>query len=94
MIETVFCVPKLNQASVAAGACCPVPAEAILLPELELVPGVEQADGSWQTGEITVRHTPEVDPKELASLLEELSYPATSWRTRAPLEYTAPSLEL
>jgi hypothetical protein len=82
MIETVFHVPKLNQASVAAGACCPVPAEAILLPELELVRGVEQADADWQTSEIKVRHAPDVNPKELAVLLEELSYPAESWHTR------------
>jgi hypothetical protein len=79
MIETVFHVPRLNTASVAAGACCPVPAEAILLPELELIPGVEEADADWQTSEITVRHAPDVDPKELARLLEELSYPAESW---------------
>jgi deferrochelatase/peroxidase EfeB len=82
MIETVFHVPKLNQASVANGGCCPVPAEAVLLPELELIPGVEQADADWQTSKITVRHTPEVDPAELASLLDELSYPAQSWHTR------------
>jgi hypothetical protein len=90
MIETVFHVPRLNTASVAAGACCPVPAEAILLPELELVPGVEQADANWQTSEITVRHAPDVDPKELARLLEELSYPAESWHingiARSPRE--------
>jgi hypothetical protein len=82
MTETVFYVPRLNQASVAAGACCPVPAEAILLPELELIPGVEQADADWQTSRVTVRHAPEVDPAELASLLDELSYPAESWHTR------------
>ena len=82
MIETVFIVPKLNQASVVAGACCPVPAEAILLPELELVAGVDNADADWQRSEITVRHGAEVDPAELASLLAELSYPAESWHTR------------
>ena len=81
MIETVFFVPRLNQASVAAGACCPVPAEAILLPELDMVPGVEQVDANWQTAEIVVRHGPEVNPADLANLLDELSYPAESWHT-------------
>ena len=81
MIDTVFFVPKLNQASVACGGCCPVPAEAILLPELEMHPGVEHADADWQTSEVRVRHAPEVDPSELAKLLDELSYPAESWST-------------
>ena len=82
MIETVFVVPRLNQVSVASGGCCPVPAEAVLLPELELVPGVEEAEADWQTSEVVVRHAPEVDPAELAALLNELSYPPTSWSTR------------
>src|SRR2546423_11316137 len=82
MIETVFYVPKLNQASVACGGCCPVPAEAILLPELELVPGVQRAEADWQTSEVVVSHAPELDPRELASLLDELSYPAQGWSTR------------
>jgi hypothetical protein len=81
MTETVFYVPRLNEASVACGGCCPVPAEAILLPELDMVPGVEQADADWQTSRVTVRHAPEVDPAELASLLAELGYPATDWHT-------------
>ena len=82
MIETVFYVPKLNQASVACGGCCPVPAEAVLLPELEFLSGVQEADANWQTSEIRVRHAPQVDPKDLAALLEELSYPAERWHTR------------
>jgi hypothetical protein len=82
MTETVFYVPKLNQASVACGGCCPVPAEAVLLPELELVPGVQEADADWQKSEIRVRHAAEVNPAELANLLDELSYPAHSWHTR------------
>jgi hypothetical protein len=82
MTETVFYVPKLNQASVANGGCCPVPAEAVLLPELELLAGVEQADANWETSEVTVCHGPEVDPAQLAELLSELSYPAESWCTR------------
>jgi hypothetical protein len=82
MIETVFLVPRLNQVSVASGGCCPVPAEAVLLPELELVPGVEQANANWQTSEVTVRHAADVDPIELAALLADLSYPAEEWHTR------------
>jgi hypothetical protein len=80
-VETVFLVPRLNEASVAGGACCPVPAEAVLLPELELHPGVEQAEAVWQTGEVRVWHTPEVAPETLAEILADLSYPAVSWRT-------------
>jgi hypothetical protein len=82
MIETVFRVPRLNEASVTCGGCCPVPAEAVLLPELELVPGVESADADWQTSEIRVFHAPDLDPTELARLLEELSYPAESWHRK------------
>jgi hypothetical protein len=82
MTETVFYVPKLNQASVACGGCCPVPAEAILLPELELMPGVIEAEADWQASEIRVHHMPELDPADLAKLLDELSYPAQNWSTR------------
>ena len=81
MVETVFRVPKLNQASVIGGACCPVPAEAVILPELELLPGVEQAEATWQTGEVRVWHAREVSPEALADVLAELSFPAASWRT-------------
>ena len=85
MTETVFFVPRLNQASVACGGCCPVPAEAILLPELELIPGVQQAEADWQMAEIVVRHGPDVEPAALARLLDELTYPAESWSTREPV---------
>lgn len=81
MIETVFQVPRLNEASVACGGCCPVPAEAVILPELELVPGVERADADWQTAQVVVHHAPEVDPRVLADVLADLSYPATRWHS-------------
>lgn len=81
-LETVFRVPLLNQNSVARGGCCPVPAEAIILPELELVPGVQEADADWQAAEVRVRHTARVDPAEMARLLADLSYPAEAWQTR------------
>ncbi len=79
--ETIFQVPKLNQSSVACGGCCPVPAEAVLLPELELLPGVREASADWQRAEVRVRHDSTVSPAEMADLLAELSYPATTWRT-------------
>lgn len=78
---TVFQVPRLNQHSVASGGCCPVPAEAVLLPELELLPGVREASADWQAAQISVRHAAGVEPAELANLLAELSYPAAGWRT-------------
>ncbi len=81
-LETIFRVPLLNEHSVACGGCCPVPAEAVIVPELELLPGVAQANADWQTGEVRVRHTPAVDAAELAALLAELSYPAETWHTR------------
>ena len=80
--ETVFRVPRLNQSSVACGGCCPVPAEAVLLPELELLPGVQEASADWQRAEVRVLHEPSASPAEMADLLAELSYPATAWRTR------------
>jgi hypothetical protein len=83
MIETVFEVPRLNEASVACGGCCPVPAEAVILPELELLPGVERADADWQTGQVRVRHATEVTPEALAEILAEVSYPAVTWRSSA-----------
>ncbi len=79
--ETVFQVPLLNVNSVACGGCCPVPAEAVLVPELELVPGVQEAEAHWGSGEVRVRHRDEVDPADLAAVLAELSYPAEAWRT-------------
>ncbi len=83
-LETVFRVPLLTENSVACGGCCPVPAEAVLVPELELQPGVAQAEATWQTGEVRVRHDAGVDVTALAALLAELSYPAESWLTREP----------
>jgi len=78
-MRTVFVVPRLNTASVAAGACCPVPAEALIVPELEAIPGVEEAGADWQTALVWVRHTPEVKPETLAEVLADLNYPAQSW---------------
>lgn len=78
---TVFRVPRLNQHSVTSGGCCPVPAEAVLLPELELLPGVREASADWQSAEIRVRHAVGVEPADLAGLLAELRYPAAGWRT-------------
>jgi hypothetical protein len=75
MIETVFHVPRLRAASVVAGACCPVPVEAILLPELEAVPGVRQADASWAEARVTVVHEPSVSAETLRGVLAELGYP-------------------
>jgi hypothetical protein len=76
MTETVFSVPRLREASVVAGACCPVPAEAILLPELEAIPGVVEAAASWQDARVTVLHEPSVSPAQLAAVLADLGYPA------------------
>lgn len=81
-LETVFHVPRLNAASVVAGACCPVPAEAILLPELELIPGVSAASADWRLAQVRVRHAAHVQPAALAHLLAELDYPADTWQTR------------
>jgi hypothetical protein len=78
-MRTVFFVPRLNTASVAAGACCPVPAEALIVPELEAIPGVEEAGADWQTALVWVRHTSKVTPDALAEVLAELNYPAQSW---------------
>ena len=77
-MRTVFDVPRLNQASVVAGACCPVPAEALIVPELEAVPGVHEASADWQTAQVIVDHAPEVSVEGLADLLAELGYPAES----------------
>ncbi len=81
LLETVFYVPLLNQNSVACGGCCPVPAEAVILPELEMLPGVQEASADWQAAEVRVRHALDVDAAELAALLAELSYPAQGWRS-------------
>jgi hypothetical protein len=85
-VRTVFDVPKLNQASVVAGACCPVPAEALIVPELEAVPGVIEASADWQTARVTVDHDASVDPAALAALLADLGYPVevTTRNTVAP----------
>jgi hypothetical protein len=82
-VETVFSVPRLNSASVAGGACCPVPAEAIILPELEAVPGVCEASADWRTARVVVRHADDVEPEDLARVLDELDYPAESWNSHA-----------
>lgn len=79
--ETIFHVPRLLASSVASGGCCPVPAEAIILPELELMPGVLEASADWQTAEVRVRHAPTVDPADLAQALSDVSYPAERWTT-------------
>ena len=81
--RTTFVVPRLREASVAAGGCCPVPAEALIVPELEAVPGVRAASADWRSGEVRVDHAPEVDPAQLAAVLADLGYPATSWRAAA-----------
>jgi hypothetical protein len=78
---TVFFVPKLSSASVAGGSCCPVPAEALILPELEAIFGVEEADAEWQAAQVRVRHNQHVSATELAQVLEELDYPPESWNT-------------
>lgn len=75
-------MPLLRQNSVACGGCCPVPAEAVLLPELEMLPGVELAEASWEKAEVQVRHSAAADAAGMAALLAELSYPAERWTTR------------
>jgi hypothetical protein len=79
-MRTVFVVPRLNEASVVAGACCPVPAEAILLPELEAIPGVVEAGADWHTAEVWVEHTPEASRHSMLQLLEDLGYPGREKR--------------
>src|SRR4051812_16940635 len=81
-MRTVFFVPRLNEASVVAGACCPVPAEALIVPELEAIPGVHAAAADWQTAEVVVDHTPELDVRQLEEILAELGYPVVSVRNR------------
>jgi hypothetical protein len=81
-LESVFSVPRLNEQSVACGGCCPVPAEAIILPELEMVPGVLEAAADWQSAEVRVWHASHVAPETLAEVLADISYPAVGWRTR------------
>jgi hypothetical protein len=76
---TTFHVPRLESASVAAGACCPVPAEALILPELEYIDGVHEAGADWRTARVWVRHADHVRVEDLAAVLEELGYPATNW---------------
>ena len=77
-MRTVFLVPRLHQASVVAGACCPVPAEALIVPELEALAGVLAAEANWQTAEVAVDHAPEVDLRQLEDVLAELGYPVAS----------------
>lgn len=80
-LQTVFYVPLLNQNSVACGGCCPVPAEAVILPELEMLPGVHEAEADWEAAEVRVTHSARALPAEMAALLAELSYPAERWST-------------
>jgi hypothetical protein len=84
--ETVFIVPRLNSASVAGGSCCPVPAEALILPELEAISGVQEAETNWQTAEVRVRHNESVTAQRLAEVLADIGYPAESWNTATPIE--------
>ena len=84
-LRTTFVVPRLNSASVAGGACCPVPAEAIILPELEALPGVREAMADWRSARVGVQHSRDVAPEDLANILAELDYPAESWNTE-PLD--------
>jgi hypothetical protein len=58
-----------------------VPAEALIVPELEQLPGVGEASADWQTAEVRVRHAPSVEPAALAAILADLSYPADGWHT-------------
>ncbi len=81
-VHTVFVVPRLNSASVAGGACCPVPAEALIVPELEALPGVHEASADWRSAEVSVRHSEVVQPHQMAELLDDLSYPAESWNSQ------------
>ena len=86
LTETVFIVPRLNSASVAGSSCCPVPAEALILPELEAVKGVADAEANWQTAEVRVRHNEDVTAERLAEVLADIDYPAQSWNTTAARE--------
>ena len=81
-MRTVFSVPRLNQASVVAGACCPVPAEALIVPELEAIRGVHTAAADWQTAEVVVNHAPELDVRQLEAVLADLGYPVASTQNR------------
>ena len=85
-LETLFIVPRLHSASVAAGACCPVPAEALIVPELEALPGVSEAAADWSSAEVRVWHSSTVSIEQLAQILDDLAYPAESWNTRARAE--------
>ena len=82
---TTFIVPRLNSASVAGGACCAIPAEALIVPELEYAQGVSAASADWATARVTVMHSADVAPEELARILADLDYPAQSWNSQ-PLD--------
>jgi hypothetical protein len=84
MLNSLFLVPRLSTASVAAGACCPVPAEALIVPELEAIPGVEEASADWQTSEVRVRHALCVTREQLEQVLADLGYPASEGNTVEP----------
>ncbi|MDQ3810414.1 MAG: hypothetical protein M3336_09000 [Chloroflexota bacterium] len=81
VVRTVFRVPRLNSNSVAAAGCCPVPAEALIVPELEAVVGVHRVSADWRRAEVAIDHAPRVQPADLAEVLAELSYPAADWAT-------------
>jgi hypothetical protein len=55
-----------------------VPAEALIVPELEAVAGVHAAAADWQTAEVVVDHAPELDLRQLEDVLAELGYPVAS----------------
>lgn len=80
-VLTLFVVPRLATASIVAGACCPVPAEAVLLPELDALPGVLDASADWASATVRVRHSPELSPQRVADVLADLDYPVESWNT-------------
>jgi hypothetical protein len=79
--ETTFQIAKLVRASVVAGACCTVPVEAVLIPELEGLAGVQVVNVEWQSGRVVVRHAASVDAAALAGTLADLDYPAEEWNT-------------
>ena len=79
-MRTIFSVPRLHEASVVAGACCPVPGEAILLPELAVIPGVVEAGADWHAAEVWVEHAPEASRQAMLQVLDDLGYPAKEKR--------------
>jgi hypothetical protein len=60
-----------------------VPVEAVLIPELEALVGVDEALADWQSGRVTVRHAASFEPAQAAAVLADFDYPATEWNTLA-----------